>query len=78
MKIAGKRAGNIGYNRADLTRADLTRGRVDPHSNDRAHLTRLVDLTRIRLFSYGVGLVKLWLVRQIFQSTSPVKSGKLS
>ena len=35
MKKAGKRVGNIGYNRAkltraDLTQADLTRGRVDP------------------------------------------------
>ena len=38
MKIAGKRVGNIGYNgaeltRADLTQADLTGGRVDPHSH---------------------------------------------
>ena len=32
MKIAGKRVGNIGYNRAELTQAYLTRGRVDPHS----------------------------------------------
>ena len=33
------------------------------------------------LFSYGVGLVKSWLVRQIFpvhQTGCPVKSGKLS
>ena len=32
MKIAGEIVGNIGYNRAELTRADLTRGRLDPHS----------------------------------------------
>ena len=33
MKIAEKIVGNIGYNRAELTWADLTRGRVDPLSN---------------------------------------------
>ena len=38
MKIAGKIVGNIWYNRAestraDFTQADLTRGRVDPHSH---------------------------------------------
>ena len=37
MKIAGEIVGNIGYNQAeltwaDLTQADLTRGRVNPHS----------------------------------------------
>ena len=28
MKIAGKREGNIGYNRAKLTRADLTQANL--------------------------------------------------
>ena len=61
MKIAGKIVGNIGYNRAkftpaDLTQADLTRGRVDPHSPGalrRCHLRfRLVTLWRGQKVKY--------------------------